>query len=286
VDPARVVAPAGSATKASVGVQDLSGVAHNWNWSATSVDGITVTPGSGTVAVPSAGKAAAEISVTVPPGTADGPRRIPVTFSSPGLATTQAVLTVLVAQPGSWLATVDNAGISPDAKPSAANFDGGGWSYSSDALNAAGAAPGGTVTVDGLKYTWPSFPAGEPDNVIAAGQTVNVTGSGRLAFLGSASNGSASGPLTITYTDGTKSTATLGFSDWTLGGGGAQPSFGNKIALSTPYRNASGGDPQQIRTMVFASAPISLTAGKSVASVTLPSAVSGGALHVFAIAAG
>ncbi|MEC3980339.1 GH92 family glycosyl hydrolase [Amycolatopsis sp. H20-H5] len=286
VDPARVVAPAGSTSKASVGVQDLSGTAHSWNWTATGVDGITVSPASGTVAVPSAGKAAADITVTVPPGTADGPRRIPVTFSSAGLASTQAVLTVLVAQPGSWLATVNNPGISPDAKPSAANFDGGGWSYSADALAAAGAAAGGTVTVDGLKYTWPSFPAGEPDNVIAAGQTVNVSGTGRLAMLGSASNGSASGTLTITYTDGTKSTATLGFSDWTLGGGGAQPSFGNKIALSTPYRNASGGDPQQIRTMVFASAPISLTAGKTVASVTLPSSVAGGALHVFAIAAG
>ena len=46
--------------------------------------------------------------MTVPPGTADGRRRIPVTFSSPGVPDTQAVLTVLVAAPGSWAVAVNN----------------------------------------------------------------------------------------------------------------------------------------------------------------------------------
>ncbi|MFI5609579.1 GH92 family glycosyl hydrolase [Amycolatopsis sp. NPDC051903] len=285
-DPARVVTPAGSTATATVGVQDLSGTAKTWSYSASGTDGITLAPASGSVDVPASGKAQATVTVTVPAGTSDGARRIPVTFSAPGLASTQAVLTVLVAQPGSWLATVDNAGISPDSDPAKANFDGGGWSYSADALAAAGATPGGTVTSDGIKFTWPSFPAGDPDNVVANGQKVTVSGSGRLALLGSASNGNAQGTLTVTYTDGTTSTATVGFSDWTLGGGGAQPAFGNRIVLSTPYRNASGGDPQQIRTMVFGTAPITLDAGKTVASVTLPSNVSGGAMHVFAIAAG
>ncbi len=286
VDPARAVTPAGSTSKASVGVQDLSGTARSWTYSAGSVDGITLTPAAGSIAVPAGGKGKADLTVSVPAGLADGARRIPVTFSSPGLASTQAVLTVLVAQPNSWLATVDNAGISPDSNSGAANFDGGGWSYSADALAAAGATPGGMVTSDGIKFTWPSFPVGDPDNVVAGGQKVNVTGSGRLALLGSASNGNASGTLTVTYTDGTTSTATIGFSDWTLGGGGAQPAFGNRIVLSTPYRNASGSDPQQIRTMVFGTNPITLDAGKTVASVTLPSNVSGGALHVFAIGIG
>jgi hypothetical protein len=287
VDPARAVTPAGSTSSASVGVQDLSGTARTWTYTAGSVDGVTLTPASGSIAVPAGGKAHADLTVSVPAGLADGARRIPVTFSAPGVASTQAVLTVLVAQPNSWLATVDNAGISPDSDSSAANFDGGGWSYSADALAAAGATPGGTVTSDGIKFTWPSFPVGDPDNAVANGQTVNVTGTGtRLALLGSGSNGNAQGTLTITYTDGSKSTATIGFSDWTLGGGGAQPSFGNRIVLSTPYRNASGSDPQQIRTMIFGTAPISLDAGKTVASVTLPSNVSGGVLHVFAIAVG
>lgn len=287
VDPARVVTPAGSSIAASAGVQDLSGTAKTWTYTAGSVDGITVSPATGSVAVPAGGKAHAAFTVTVPPGTSDGSRKIPVTFSAPGLASTQAVLTVLVAQPNSWLATVDNTGISPDSDSSAANFDGGGWSYSADALAAAGAKPGSTVTSDGIKFTWPSFATGEPDNAIANGQTVNVTGTGtRLSLLGAGADGNAQGTLTITYTDGSKSTATIGMSDWTLGGGGAQPAFGNRIVLTTPYRNASGGDPQQIGTMVFGAAPITLDAGKAVASVTLPSNVTGGVLHVFAIGIG
>lgn len=285
VDPAQVITPAGSTATATVGLQDLTGVARDWTWTATGVDGITVTPGSGKVSVGAAGKATAQITVTVPPGTTEGRRRIPVTFSSPGVATTPAVLTVLVAQRGSWLIAVNNDGISADGRSTSADFDDFGWSYSTEALAAAGAAPGAAVTFDGFSYTWPAFPAGEPDNAIAAGQTVNLSGTGRLAVLGAASSGNASGTLTITYTDGTTSTASLGFSDWTLSGGRGQVAFGNKIALSTPYRNGSGGQQQQVRAMVFASAPIALAEGKTVASVTLPSAVSGGVLHVFAIAA-
>ncbi|MFD9890634.1 GH92 family glycosyl hydrolase [Amycolatopsis sp. NPDC059027] len=286
VDPARVVTPAGTTAKASVGVQDLSGTARKWTWTASSVDGVTVSPASGSVDVPAAGKARADITVSVPAGTSDGARRIPVTFSSPGLANTQATLTVLVAQPGSWLATVNNAGISPDAKPEAANFDGGGWSYSADALAAAGAKPGAAITVDGLKFTWPSAAVGDPDNIAASGQTLNVSGSGRLSLLGAAANGNASGTLTITYTDGSKGSANIGFSDWTLGGGANQPAYGNRVVLSTPYRNTAGSTPQQIRTMVFATAPITLDAGKTVASVTFPATTSGGELHVFAVAVG
>ncbi|WP_233573688.1 GH92 family glycosyl hydrolase [Amycolatopsis panacis] len=286
-DPARVVTPAGSTAKASIGVQDLTGKPTNWSYTAGSADGITLSPATGQIAVPASGKAGAAVQVSVPAGTSDGPRRIPVTFSTPGLPATQAVLTVLVAQPNSWLATVDNTGLSPDSNPAAGNFDGGGWSYSSDALAAAGAKPGGTVTSDGLKFTWPSYPVGDPDNAVAAGQTVNVTGSGKLALLGSASNGNSQGTLTLTYTDGSKSTATVGLSDWTLNGGNAQPAYGNKIALSTPYRNASGGDAQKIRTVVFTTAPITLAPGKTVASVTLPSDTKdGGAMHVFAIGIG
>ncbi|GAA1984064.1 GH92 family glycosyl hydrolase [Amycolatopsis minnesotensis] len=286
VDPARVVTPAGSSAKASVGVQDLSGTARTWKYSTSTVDGITVAPSAGQIEVAAGSKARAEVTVTVPAGTKEGSHQIPVTFTAAGQPATTAVLTVLVAEPGSWLAAVNNAGISPDAKPAAANFDGGGWSYSAEALAAAGANPGGTVTVDGLAFKWPGTPLGEPDNIVASGQTVNVSGSGKLSFLGSGTNGKASGSITITYTDGSTGKADIGFSDWTLGGGGGQPDFGNRDALSTPYRNSGGGSPQQIRTHVFATAPIALAAGKTVKSVTLPTSVSGGALHVFAIAAG
>jgi predicted alpha-1,2-mannosidase len=286
VDPARVVVPGGATGTAAVGAQDLSGTARSWHWTAAPPAGITVTPSSGDLAIPAGGKASADVTVSVANGTAEGSYQVPITMTASGQPSLSATLGVLVAQPGSWLATVNNAGISPDAKPAAANFDGVGFSYSSDALAAAGAKAGSTVTVNGLSYSWPNFPAGSPDNVIAQGQTVNVSGSGHLAFLGAAANGNASGTVTITYTDGTTSTASLGFSDWTLGAGAAQPAFGNQVAFRTPYRNSVGGDPQQINTYVFASTPIALTAGKTAKSVTLPSSISGGQLHVFAIGIG
>jgi hypothetical protein len=90
--------------------------------------------------------------------------------------------------------------------------------------------------------------------------------------------------MTLTYTDGTTQEAQIGFSDWTLGGGNRQPSYGNTIALRTAYRDVSGGGAQQIATDVFASAPITLAAGKQLKSVTLPGTVAGGTLHVFALA--
>ncbi|WP_432705766.1 GH92 family glycosyl hydrolase [Amycolatopsis taiwanensis] len=290
-DPARVIVPAGSDGVVDLSVQDLSGVAQRWRWSASPPAGIRVTPSSGDLAVPAGRTAGARLTVSVAPGTAEGRYRVPLTFGSPGGADTGATIGVLVAQPGSLLAAFDNTGISADAKPAAADFDGHGHSYSADALAAAGLRPGGTVTVDGLSYSWPGHPAGEPDNVLARGQTVNVPsrghgGEGRLAFLGAAANGNASGPVTITYTDGTTSTAEIGFSDWTLGAGAAQPAFGNRTAITTLYRNSVGGSPHQTKTYVFATAPITLDAAKQVASITLPTAVTGGELHVFGIAIG
>ena len=92
--------------------------------------------------------------------------------------------------------------------------------------------------------------------------------------------------MTVTYTDGTTSTASIGFSDWTLGGGANQPSYGNRILLTTPYRNSTGGGSQAVKTLIFATAPITLDAGKTVKSVTLPSSVAGGQMHVFGIAVG
>ena len=59
------------------------------------------------------------------------------------------------------------------------------------------------VTIGGTTFTWPNVPAGTPDNVVTGGQTVDLSGSGTdLGFLGSSQNGTASGIVTIHYTDG------------------------------------------------------------------------------------
>jgi beta-glucosidase len=100
----------------------------------------------------------------------------------------------------SLAAAYDNAGISDNSNPAAANFDGTGDSFSAQAL-ATGTptplTPGGHATFGGTTFTWPSA-VGAPDNVIADGQTTDLSGSGSdLGFLGSAAFGAASGTGTI-----------------------------------------------------------------------------------------
>jgi len=108
-----------------------------------------------------------------------------------------------------------------------------------------------------------------------------VSNATTLAFLGSATYGPTSGTATIIYTDSTTQTFTLGLSDWTLGGGTVPPSFGNGKVATMPYRNTPTGK-QTVTTYVFYT-DVLLSAGKTIKSVTLPSSVTRGQLHVFAV---
>jgi poly(hydroxyalkanoate) depolymerase family esterase len=69
--------------------------------------------------------------------------------------------------------------------------------YSSVALQAVGATPGGGVTVGGFKFQWPDTSSGQPDSVSPAGQTIPVNaplGTDKVAILGAAEQGATSGP--------------------------------------------------------------------------------------------
>jgi hypothetical protein len=179
-----------------------------------------------------------------------------------------------------------NIGVSDDAKPGAGNLDGGGQSLSQQALAAQGITSGGTVTHDGLTFTWPTTGTGEPDNIVAGGQTVPFTGSGaKLGFLGTADYGNASGTGLITYTDGTTQSYTLSFADWWS----TTPADGTDIVATTDYINGGSGKVQQKVNVYGATVP--LQAGKTVAYLTLPNVGSGAvsgqvAMHIFATAIG
>jgi predicted alpha-1,2-mannosidase len=179
-----------------------------------------------------------------------------------------------------------DAGVSADTAHAAADFDASGYSYSATALANAGVNPGSTITAGGSTFTWPSAAAGQPDNYLANGQVVPISGSGSIAFLGSANNGPSSGTATVTYTDGSTQAVTMGFSDWTLNGGSATVEAGNTTAATMTYRNSEGGTTDTVSTDVFATTPVALASGKTVASVRLPSDTNQGSLHVFAIAFG
>jgi predicted alpha-1,2-mannosidase len=290
VDPGRLVLPAGTTGYVEIGAQDFSGKGAKVQWTAPSPPGITFTPSAGEIDVPPGAKASRSVAVRVDAGTPETTYRVAVSFVGPdGVPLQGTGIQILVAQPGSLRAAFNNVGISPDSSMSVANFDNVGWSYSANAIAGAGVRPGGTVTVDGLAHTWPTTEVGEPDNVVAGGQTVNLTapaGAAKLALLGSAANGKATGTVTVTYTDGSTQQAEIGLSDWTLGGGNEAPSFENRIAVKSQYRNSTSGTSQFISAYVFATAPITLDPAKQVRSVTLPPSVSGGTLHVFAITAG
>jgi beta-glucosidase-like glycosyl hydrolase len=162
----------------------------------------------------------------------------------------------------SLAAAYNNTGISDDSNTKAGNLDGGGLSYSAQALAAAGFPAGGTVQHGGISFPWPG-PG--PDNVLTAGQSVLLSGSGtKLGFLGTGDSGAPSGGGTIVYTDGTTQPYSLGFDDWWQ-----SPNLpGEEIAVTLPYLNNGGG--QQTQKVNIYYAAVALQAGKTVSVVTLP----------------
>jgi predicted alpha-1,2-mannosidase len=172
-------------------------------------------------------------------------------------------------------------GISTDADPAAADFDGFGYSYSTTALAAGGYTPGGTFTFAGVTFDLP--PAGGVDHLNPVGERLVFpadTHGSAIAFLGSASVGPTHGPAIVTYADGTTATLDLGFSDWTLAAGGAMPSFGNQIAVTTTYRNKRQGGRDNVGTFIFFT-KLAIDSSKAITSVQLPYFVNRGRMHVF-----
>lgn len=187
---------------------------------------------------------------------------------------------------GPW-GSYNNIGTSDDNAPRAGNFDGLGDSYSAQALQVDGCNPGDNAFFGGSHGTvfqWPGGISGEPNNIIAAGQTVPVNALNNahvLAFAGASAGGPASGIATINYSDGSKQTFRLGLSDWTLNNGQARPSFGNQIMYKMPYHNTLYGH-TLVTTYVFFTS-ITLQPHKTVQSVTLPATGDTEQIHIFAI---
>jgi beta-glucosidase len=257
-------------------------VPHGWSASPAGPVPSFVAPGQ-TVSVP--------FRVSVPASAQPGTATLTGTVGyRPGFGSGAGAVTgsATTAVPYSSLAAAyDNFGISNNSDPAGANFDLGGDSYSAQAL-AAGTptplTPGGQVTVGGTTFTWPDVPAGSLDNVVANGQTVGLSGSGTdLGILGAGQNGTATGTITINYTDGTSQSFTLNMADWYANA----PATGDQIVTTTSSWNQSSPTGSHPVSVYFASVP--LAAGKTVASVTLPSlpgSFGQTEMHIFAMATG
>ena len=147
-------------------------------------------------------------------------------------------------------------------KSTAGNFDGIGDSFSATGLAADALSPGQPLLHDGLAITWPNVAPGQPDNVIANGQTIALTGSGStLGVIGASAFGSTSGTFTVNYSDGSSSTATVTLADWI----DLNPAAGTDVLATTGGWNPGGTIPV---SLFYAAIPLS--PGKSVVSVTLP----------------
>jgi beta-galactosidase len=186
----------------------------------------------------------------------------------------------------SLAAAFNNKGISDDSDTTAADFDGAGNSYSLQALAAAGLTPGATVSYDGLSFTWPDVPAGQPDNVLALGQTVPLSGTGAmLGFLGASSPSTVLATGVVHYADGTSSEFTFTLDDyWDA------PGVSNQAVATLPYVNGTSGKNDHTVYIFYASVPI--IPGRQVRAVTLPpnganpSSGRSQGMHFFALAVG
>ncbi|MFC5287809.1 NEW3 domain-containing protein [Actinokineospora guangxiensis] len=169
--------------------------------------------------------------------------------------------------------------VSSEADPAKGDFDGSGNSFSAEKLAEAGITPGAAVTALGATLRWPSSPVGTPDNAAGGGKTIEFTGQGgKLVFLGSGSSTSATSTVTVWYTDGTSTTATLGFPNWSFQDAGAHGA--TLVASSTGRNRPNGYGDAAYQYRVFANS-IPLDPAKTVELVTLPN---NGAVHVFALA--
>lgn len=123
----------------------------------------------------------------------------------------------------------------------AGNFDGGGASFSAEALARAGITPGSAVVVGtgdaALEYSWPA-PSGAADSVAPAGQTIALSGQGtHLAILASAASGGGVNPeLELHYTDGTTAKQNVFFPNWLPQASGLG---GASVAITSLGRNSA-----------------------------------------------
>jgi beta-galactosidase len=294
-----LVAPGSTTTVTATLVNNGLLALDHVTFSATLPDGWTASPATPVTVTGVRSGQSAKVSwqVTVPASA--NPGQAPITVQAVYTAGRQRGVTyssVSVLRAYATLADAfNNTGISDDADFTAANFDGVGNSYSAQALTAAGLGAGAAVTHDGITFTWPDVPPGQPDNVVAQAQTILLSGSGTtLGFIGAGSPANESGTGTVYYTDGSTSSFTI-----TLDNYFETPDTGNDVIATLPYLNdsnpatAGGTAGKRDQTVYVFYTSAALTPGRTVQAVTLPAGgtvpvgagrISG--IHIFALGVG
>jgi hypothetical protein len=140
-------------------------------------------------------------------------------------------------------------------------FDGQGYAYSSNLL--------GTSVV----WNGTTFAMGPANALDAVGNATITLPSGKysaLNLLGSGTNGAQSGTVLVTYTDGSNSSFSQGFSDWDLPSPPATKT-GESLAKGMAYRDVgTGTNSYSGQTVNVYGYGFPLNSAKTVASLTLP----------------
>lgn len=249
----------------------------------TAPDGWSVTPAGpvDTGTIKPGGQASVQWTVRTPENLTAGSYQVAATVTSQSGTATAGTATFAVPY-GKISDTFNNRGISDDSQPTTADFDGAGYSFSAQALAAAGLTPGATVRSGNITYSWPST---SPDNTAANGQIVALNGKGSsLGFLGASNSGSPRGTATVFYADGSSETVTIGLDDFWF-----DPGATNSTVATMPYLNSPTGKYDHTVRVFAATAPIDAT--KQVIAVRLPAISAGSqghstAMHVFSIGVG
>ncbi|MHA3704614.1 GH92 family glycosyl hydrolase [Jatrophihabitans sp. YIM 134969] len=216
--------------------------------------------------------------------------RVAVTVSNGQRTVTAEVgVSVAIAATSGIVAGFDSVCIADDGV--AVDCDGVGYSYSRQALAAAGAVQGTTIDVPGgdLHFVLPAVAAGQPDNAAGNGQTVPVTvpdDATQIAFVGAGTQGTNTTTATLRFSDGTSQEVAMDFPDWTLGGGGSPVPDGFTSVAASAYR-LNHGSKDGAKPYLFAGPSIALPAGETLTGVTMPDQPGDAGdlrVHLFAIA--
>jgi hypothetical protein len=181
-------------------------------------------------------------------------------------------------------AAYDNVGVTADNDTNAGDIDGFGSSFSASALAELGVSPGSPIHFGGLTFTWPDSPAGQPDNVLANGQIIDLSGSGSTLGLLLTSIYPTLSTGTVVYTDGSSQQFTINLPNW------GSPRAGDAVVFTPAYRNRPGNTQDTGQVSVFY-VGVPLAAGKTVKQLILPAVgdtvgVNVPSLHVWSAAIG
>ena len=209
----------------------------------------------------------ADLTVTPPAGaTGKTTVRLDAAYTWRQAAYTNSTHATAQVPYASVAAAYNTVGITDAATYAKGNFDGAGDSFAAEPLAAQGFTAGTEVTVQGAKFTWPA--AGVANMVKGSNHPILVSGTGtHVAFLGAGSSTTATGNVTLVYTDGTEQTKPLTFPNWSFQD---SSTGGAKLAVSVKGRyTPTGLGNTDVDYRVFYNT-VELAPGKKLQAVKLP----------------